>query len=125
MRFLKVLTVLALFAVVGVGVIQAEDSGIPLFNDGRVNSWQMDEPVAVYCIFDASDAGGVFQRIEVWGLNADKLLEASAAEISAASGAAALDTANGYSLAQLSDGSFQVSAPEGYTFTWQRGALNC
>ncbi len=128
MRWLRIVVVFALFAVVGVGVIQAaDDNGVPTFGDGRVNNWQMDEPVAIYCIFDnTQDVNvGIFQRIDVWGLNGNKLLEASAAQIDAAKGAATLDSANGYALDKLADGSFQVSAPNGYTFTWQRGVQGC
>ncbi len=89
MRRFGIVMILALFAIIGVGVIQAaDDNTVPTFGDGRVNNWQLDEPVAVFCVFDHSEDVnvGVFQRIEVWGLSGDKLLEASAAQIDAASG---------------------------------------
>ena len=62
----------AVFAVIGVGVIQAQDemNGVPVFSDGRVNNWQMDEPVAVYCVFDHSEDVnvGIFQQIDGLGI---------------------------------------------------------
>ncbi len=80
MRWLKVVLVMAVFAALRVGVIHADDttpSPVPTFSDGRVNNWQIDEPVAVYCVFDHSQSVnvGVFQRIEAWGLNGNELFE--------------------------------------------------
>ena len=138
MRGLRILLLAAFFTVIGVGVIQAqgEENGIPIFSDGRVNNWQIDAPVAVYCVFDHSEDVnvGVFQQITVWGLNSNELLYATAADITAAqaslsqvntSATTTLAAADGYSLSQLSNGSFEVSAPNGYVFNWQRGDTNC
>lgn len=149
MRSLRILLLAALFAVIGVGVIQAQgnENGVPVFSDGRVNNWQIAAPVAVYCVFDhTQDINvGVFQQIEVWGLNSNELLHATAADIAAAqatftkatttstrskiatttSTMATLDSADGYTLSLLKDGSFQVSAPDGYTFNWMRGDTDC
>jgi hypothetical protein len=126
MRWLKVFGVMAVFAAFGVGVIHADDA-VPTFSDGRVNNWQMDEPVAVYCVFDntADINVGVFQRIEAWGLDGNKLLEASAAQIAAAPANSTLATNNGYTLDKLAANTFQVSGPNGYVFTWSRGDTNC
>ena len=49
MRSIKILVMVAVLAVFGVSVIQADDTNVPTFSDGRVNNWQLDEPVAVYC----------------------------------------------------------------------------
>ena len=138
MRGLRILLLAALFAVIGVGVIQAqgEMNGIPVFSDGRVNNWQIDAPVAVYCVFDHTEDVnvGIFQQITVWGLNNDELFHATAADISAAQASfskvnapttTTLAAADGYTLSLLSDDTFQVSAPNGYVFNWQRGDTNC
>jgi hypothetical protein len=125
MRSLRVLLVLAALAVFGVGVIHADDEPVPLFTDGRVNNTQIDAPVGIYCVFDRSGDGAVFQRIEVWGLNGEKLLDASAAEIAAATSGTTLDTAWSYTLTKLTSSGFNVSAPNGYSYTWQRGDLGC
>lgn len=125
-KLIKLVLACAVVAVIGVGVIYADDdTSVPTFSDGRVNNWEIDAPLAVFCVFDETDDGGVFQRVEVWGLDSLKLLEASAAEINAAQGAQVLASADGYTLAALSSGSFEVSAPNGYTFDWQRGDTNC
>lgn len=127
MRSVKVLVVVAIMVVFGVGVINAEDENVPTFSDGRVNNWQIDEPVAVYCVFDHTvDVNvGVFQRIEAWGLDGEKLLEASAAEISAAPAGTVLASNFSYALTKLTGSSFEISAPNGYSFTWQRGDAGC
>ena len=129
MRWLKVFVVMAVFAAFGVGVIHADDSttAVPTFNDGRINNWQIDEPVAVYCVFDHTEDVnvGVFQRIEAWGLDGNKLFEASAAQINAAPANSTLASSNGYTLDKLASNSFQISAPNGYVFTWKRGDTNC
>ncbi len=126
MRSLRVLVILAALTVFGVGIIHAaDDGGVPTFSDGRVNTTPIDEPAAVFCIFDRSTDSAVFQRIEVWGLSADKLLEASAAQIDAAAAGTVLDTNWSYTLTKLADDSFNVTAPTGYSFTWKRGDFNC
>jgi hypothetical protein len=128
MRLFKVFLVAAMFAVIGVGVIHADDEAVvlPMINDGRANYYDIDAPVAVYCIIERPDDDtSNFQRIEVWGLSSNKLLEASAAEIDAVDGAALLDSNWGYTLEKLADGSFKVSAPNGYSFTWERSNQNC
>ncbi len=127
MRVISVMVGLMLVVLAGVGVIHADGSeGIPLFTDGRVNNWQIDAPVAVYCVFsEAADDSSSFERAEVWGLDGNKLLEASAAQIDTAQGAGVLDTANGYTLAALASGSFEVRTPDGYVFNWERGDANC
>ncbi len=128
MRKLQVLLVLVMVAVLGVGVIHAADlDGVPVFTDGRVNNWQMDEPVAVYCVFDYSQNVnvGVFQRVEVWGLDGNKLLQATAAQIDAAAAPATLDSEWSYTLSKVADNTFEVTAPDGYSFTWQRGDTDC
>ena len=130
MRWLKVVLVMAVFAALSVGVIHADDttpSPVPTFSDGRVNNWQIDEPVAVYCVFDHSQSVnvGVFQRIEAWGLNGNELFQVSAAQIAAAPANSVLATNSGYTLRQLAADTFQISAPDGYSFTWSRGSYNC
>jgi len=143
MRSLRILLVVAMFAVIGVGVIHAdEDNGIPVFGDGRVNNWQIDAPVAVYCLFDNTENVnvGIFQQIAIWGLNNNELLHASAADINAAEAKftslkptskskpvtmMTLDSADGYTLSLLKDDTFQVSAPNGYVFNWKRGDTGC
>jgi hypothetical protein len=127
MRYLKILVIVAALAVFGIGVIQADEPSIPTFSDGRVNNWEIDAPIAVYCVFDHSEDVnvGVFQNIEVWGLNSEKLLEASAAQIDAASAGAVLASNWSYTLTKLTDDSFRVSAPNGYTFAWERGDEGC
>lgn len=126
MKFFRLVLTCAVVAVIGVGVIYADDNAnVPTFSDGRVNNWEIDAPLAVFCEFDETDDGGVFQRIEVWGLESHKLLEASATKINADQGAQVLDSADGYTLAQLSDNSFEVTAANGYTFRWKHGDTNC
>ena len=145
MRRLRILMLVAVFAVIGVGVIHADnDNGIPVFGDGRVNNWQIAAPVAVFCVFDHTEDVnvGVFQQISIWGLDNNEILHASAADITAAQAAfnkvalkskvvttntsmATLDSADGYTLGLLNDGTFQVSAPSGYTFNWKRGDTDC
>jgi hypothetical protein len=127
MRSVRVMVMVAVLLVFGVGIIHADDTSVPTFGDGRVNNWQMDEPVAVYCIFDNSaDINvGVFQRIEAWGLDSNKLLEASAAQIDAAPAGTVLASNFSYTLTKLTSDSFQISAPNGYSFTWSRGDAGC
>jgi hypothetical protein len=127
MRFAKLLLTVAAFTMIGVGVIHAaEDEGVPLIADGRVNDWQIDAPAAVYCVFtENTDDTSTFERIEVWDLNNTKVVEASAAQTNAAQGAETLASANGYTLSQLADDSFQLSAPNGYVFEWERGDAGC
>lgn len=127
MRYVKVLVIAAVMAVIGIGIIYADDTEVPTFGDGRVNNWQLDEPVAVYCIFDHTDDVnvGVFQRIEAWGLDGGKVLEASAAEIAAAPAGTVLASNWSYTLTKLTDDSYQISAPNGYVFTWERGDTGC
>lgn len=126
MRYLKILFVLVSFAAFGVGVIHAEDDvNVPHFTDGRVNNYQIDAPVAIYCVFDRGGDGAVFQNVEVWGLNGEKLLNATAAQIAAAEDGAVLDSAWSYTLTKLTGGSFNVTAPNGYSFTWARGSFDC
>lgn len=127
MRSLKVMVLVAVVMIIGVGVIHADDTTVPTFSDGRVNNWQIDEPVAVYCVFDHTDDVnvGVFQRVEAWGLDGEKILEASAAQISAAPPGTVLASNWSYTLTKLTDSSFQISAPNGYEFTWSRGDQGC
>lgn len=129
MRCLKIVVVIALFAIFGVGVIHADEAPleVPTFSDGRVNNWHIDAPVAVYCIFDHSEDVnvGVFHRVEAWGLNSAKLLEVTAAEIEAAKVGDTLASSGGHVLTLAAADMFQISAPNGYTFTWSRGDMNC
>ncbi len=135
MRYLKVFILLAVFAVFGVGVTQAQtalDNGVPVFTDGRVNNYQLAEPGAVYCEFDHSqDVNvGVFTGIQVWGLNSNILLQATAQQIAAAKFSdkvptVTLDSNNGYLLTEASNGEFTFSAPNGYNFSWARGDMFC
>ena len=49
MRFAKPFMMVVAVAVLGAGVIHAaEDEGVPLIADGRVNNWQIDAPAAVF-----------------------------------------------------------------------------
>lgn len=127
MRYIKVLVMVAVLAVFGVGVIQADDTDVPTFSDGRVNNWQIDEPAAVYCVFDHSEDVnvGVFERVEVWGLSGEKLLEAGAAQIDAAPAGTVLASNWSYTLTKLTGSSFELTAPNGYTFEWARGDEGC
>lgn len=127
MRVIRLVSALVFLLALGVGVIHAEEEvmGVALFPDGRVNNWQIDAPVAIYCVFSGSEDTTAFERVEVWGLANQKLLEASAAQINAAEAATTLTSADGYSLSKLADGSLQVAAPNGYSFTWARGDTNC
>jgi hypothetical protein len=127
MRVWKALILVLLFSIVGVGVTQAvTDKGIPIFTDGRVNNWQIDEPVAIFCVFDRRFDKAVFQRIEVYSTaRGNKVLEASAAQISEAGTAGNVVSGSGYSIDLLGTNHFQVSAPSGYTFSWKRGVLGC
>ena len=127
MRVFKVLLVFALLGVLGVGVIHADEmNGVPVFNDGRVNNWQIAAPVAVYCTFDHTQNVnvGVFQGIQVWGLSSDQILNVTAAQIAAAKGATTLGSADGVTLGTLADGSFQLNAGS-YVFDFARGDTNC
>ncbi len=128
MRFFRLMVLVAAFTVIGVGVIHAgEVDGVPVFDDNRVNNWEIDAPVAIYCIFDNSANWnvGVFQSIDVWGLNGEKLLTASAAEIAAAPVGTVLDSNWSYTLTKVGSSAYQVDAPTGYSFSWSRGATGC
>ena len=137
MRLLRIVALLVVFTVIGVGITQAHpasDNGIPVFDDGRVNNWTMDEPVAIYCIFDHPESVnvGVFDSIQVWGLNSNVVLQATAAQIDAATAklgtkvsTETLDAANGYTLTEGANETFTVSAPNGYSFSWARGDTDC
>src|SRR5664279_1094881 len=117
MRYMKVWLMVALFAVVGVGVIHAaDDNGIPIFTDGRVNNWQMDEPVAVYCHFAFTNPNdtnaGVLQDIEVWGLTGNKLLTTTGAQIDAATSKLAATSSKA-----VTANSITLDSEEGYALT--------
>lgn len=142
MRYLKSILLLVVVLALGVGALQAQDAeNVPTIADGRVNSWDLAAPVAVYCHFSypyADDVNmGVFDNLELWGLTGDQfelVATVTAAEIKAAGSAPSaptlLTTARGYSLYREPDGSFTVTAApdaEGkvYSFNWSFGAQNC
>ncbi len=115
-----------------------EDAGrLLVINDGRINSWEVAAPVAIYYTWDMviGGEGSIVPQatgIELLGINADGegelVLTASLDDLQTlADGSAAYLEADGYRLYYV-DGSFTVIAPpdyEGktYSFTWESKAL--
>jgi hypothetical protein len=137
----------ALFIVAGiVDVAAAQDGGlvpvdsdnygtIQRFNDGRLNAFDIDAPVAVYYHYNPVPAyiGGpnldVLRSVQVWAYNPDtgtsqKLIDAPIATILADVPNQADDpfVVSGVSLHHSEDGTFLLQAPafDGttYTFSW-------
>lgn len=139
MRYVK-FVLICLSLVVGVGAVSA--SGATSIQDGRVNSWQLGAPAAVYCKFDHPDKKNpdksVLNRIEILRINSQNngelVLSVSTAEVDAVGERPQTNTliagAQGYNLYRLANGEFYLTTPADkeskvYTFTWKRGAQNC
>jgi hypothetical protein len=130
--FKSVLAVVAML-VVGVGAMSAEEKLST--DDGRVNYWQTGATAAVYCDFSnleaQDDEKGDFTGIEVLHIdpatgNGSLALDATLEEIDAAGYRA--DTfvleENGYQLWRTADGGFRVNGGF-FNFEWDRNDLNC
>ena len=117
--------------------------------DGRINGCQIDAPVAIYTTTSTPilDAYGQFEwntdgtmafdnavtGVEMWGLasgydNLIKVISLGTDEIQAAIAASGgadtiLAQAYGYSLGYSASGYLWLTAPDGYSFTWEGGAL--
>jgi len=144
-RSFKVIVILCGLLLLGIGVIYAEeDEPVPdgHIDDGRVNYWDLAAPVAVYCTFDNPDSAdpdySVFESVELWGINSEAsgyhVLTVTSAELDEMGYSTEANTeivsTDGFSLNRGTDGSFYVVSPsdsEGkvYTFSWERGDLNC
>ncbi|MCB9450443.1 MAG: hypothetical protein H6672_03340 [Anaerolineaceae bacterium] len=145
----KVSWLVLVMAVLAMGVVavNAQDThqvvdGVLYIQDGRVNSWDVAAPVAVYCRFDYPDADdvdySVLSSIELLTINyADEgelTLSVDAAQIDAVGETPAENTliaaAGGYGLYRATNGSLYVVGPADasgnpYIFVWNRGDQNC
>lgn len=143
MRIFKMALVFSALAVavIGVGAAAAQEHN-GVIADGRVNSWDLAAPVAVYCTFENPDIEdpdySEFSGIELWGINEDSegrlILTVDAETISEvgvdADEALEIASAEGFTLYRNADGSFAVIAPadfEGktYSFSWEFGDQSC
>lgn len=110
-----------------------EDLTITAYCDGRINAFDLDEPVAVYYMFEdttaVNDDGETYATqqmsgISVWGINEDSdgylAFWVSADEIDAASGDTMLGSAYGFALYYNAEWDvFTVTGPNGYSFSWE------
>ncbi len=138
MRLLKIGLFMVVAAVVGVGMVSADDN-VPVIDDGRVNNWEIAAPAAIYCTFEQLNPDNLdettFTGIEVLQINSENngafLFDIDAEDIAASVDEdTLLASASGYDLYQLTTGSLYLSAPadsEGkvYSFTWERGDQGC
>lgn len=140
MRMLKLGLVLGVVLLVGVGAASADDGtlkqiGEHLFIlDGRVNSWDVAAPVAVYCKYDNDGMTGIELLSINESNNGELALWVDGANIAAVGDSPASDTLlgtdNGFSLYRAHSGEFYVVAPpddEGkvYSFVWETGDPGC
>lgn len=147
MRKVKWLVLVIAVLAVGVVAVNAQDThqivdGQLYIKDGRVNSWDVAAPVAVYCRFDhpyADDVDmSVLTSIELLGINyagnGELVLSVDAAQIDAVGETPAEDTliaaADGFSLYRAATGSLYVVGPADgsgnpYLFVWDRGTEGC
>ena len=129
---------------------ETSGSWVTCIVDGRINGCQIDAPVAIYTTTTTTpvlDAYGQFEwntdgsmafasevtGVEMWGLasgydNLIKVISLSTDEIQAAIAAAGgadtlLAQAYGYTLGYSASGYLWLTAPDGYNFTWEGGAL--
>ncbi len=134
---LVVLMLVVLVAALGAAAVSAQ------FDDGRVNAYDPDAPVAVYCTFTQPDLTdldySVFSGIEVLWINPETnngslLMDVSADAIDAVGATPEVDTvlasAGGFTLYRAATGEFYITGPadaEGkpYSFVWERGDLGC
>ena len=132
---MKRLLVVGLLAVLSLGVVAAQAQEI---DDGRVNYEDPAASIAVYCNFvysNPDDANmGILDSIEVLRIDEDGqgagILYASAAALAEAEANFTEDvildtTADGYLLVHFADGHYAAITPQGYSFNWERGAINC
>ncbi len=131
-RSLSIFAVVALLLMSFAAAAYAEDDVDGAhFTDGRINSLDIDSPVAIYAIYDypyADDVNmGVLDRIEFWGVISDdrieKVLDVTADDILAADSGEAVATGFGYTLYREADGSLTLVAPANadgsvYRFNW-------
>lgn len=126
-----VLVFAALAMVVFAVAVSAEEddtSYLPAISDGRVNSLDIDAPVAIYDLYAypyADDVNaGVLDRIEFWGLDGQKVLEVERAQIVNAQASAGTSvlvaSGSGYSLYKEADGSL-TAVVGAYVFNWTPG----
>ncbi|MFN8452396.1 MAG: hypothetical protein U0521_28290 [Anaerolineae bacterium] len=119
-----------LVMLVAAAVVSADDDTVdlPQIADGRVNSYDIAAPVAIYDYYaypyaDDVDAG-VLDRIEFWGLDGQKVLTVSRQQLvdtPITTGSSALvASGNGYSLYKEADGSL-TAVVGNYQFNWTPG----
>lgn len=139
-RTLSVLAVLVVALLSFAAVTYASDDTVelPHFNDGRVNNFDINAPVAIFPVYTypyADDVNmGVLDHIEFWGYvysgsdTIDKVLEVTAEQIQATDNSvssALVASAYGYALYLETDDSLTLVAPttpEGvtYQFNWEQ-----
>ena len=134
-RNLTLFAVLALLLLSFAVAAYADDEVVlPEINDGRINEFDIDAPVAVYAIWSypyADDVNmGVLDRLEFWGIDGDgnvvKVMDVSAEQILNAElsdGSAVVASAFSYTLYHEADGSLTIIAPTAtdgvaYQFNW-------
>jgi hypothetical protein len=138
MRYIKLSLIAMLVLALGVSVAFADepDNQIPYINDGRVNSWELAAPAAVFCQYEYDDPIApseiLFDRIDVYNTNSGQLLFSIPQEVLENSFAnEPVAQQDGFSLYQPQPGAFTVTlnAPTGdgnvYEFSWERGDQNC
>jgi hypothetical protein len=149
MRVFKLGLLAAGVLLLGVGAASANDTAVQIGEqlyilDGRVNSWDVAAPVAVYCQHESPEADNSdtdrdsLAGIELLAINASNngelALRVDGTDIAAVgenpASATLLGSSNGYSLYRAPGGSFYVVAPpdeEGkvYSFVWEEGDPGC
>jgi len=147
-KLVLVLSVLALVLAFGAVNVFADDGTTPRpvynedegvwtsgYQDGRLNAFDIDQPVALYYTYDvvtAWDSDGVayaphvVTSLQLWAIDGDgvgqMVLNVPAAQLNAAVAAgqnAQIAAANGYAVNYSTSGYFWMTAPSGYSFTWE------
>ena len=148
-KALLLISVLALSVMLGAVSAFADDGGSNMapyvtddgdtiygYADGRINATDIVQSVAVYYSHEtvvgwdddteSATYGDVISGIELWALDSEdvgqQVLSVSMAEIAPALASSVdvqIAAANGYSVNYSPTGYFWVTAPDGYTFTWE------
>jgi hypothetical protein len=147
-KLVLVLSVLALVLAFGAVNVFADDGTTPrpVYNadedvwtsgyaDGRLNAYDIAQPVAVYYTYEtvtAWDSDGeayltnVVTSLQLWAIDGDGVgqmaLSVPAAQLNAAVAAGQnvqIAAANGYAVNYSASGYFWMTAPSGYSFTWE------
>lgn len=129
---------LAILVMAGAAFADVDSAGVPYIPDGRANLYDIAAPVAVYCSFDypyADDVNmGVLSDIQAWAMTGiegefTKVIDVTPADIAdalkAADGTKVVQSSEGYTLYQESDGSLTLVGGN-YQFNWTPGDVtNC